>query len=101
MLPSLHSPAVGFFKGNNTMDKIALSEELMRNGWVKDRWGKFRKDFRRITLSKLVAKLEYKTDQGWVRQASAYYDNISVKHGYQLSGFIGAITKKCGRISLK
>jgi hypothetical protein len=62
------------------------------NGWELDRFGHLHKVEQeglrhyRLKLSRIAARFETKTAQGWVRVRSAYYKDLSITADGKLAG---------------
>lgn len=75
-----------------TEKKRALIEsKLMNTGWVKDRWGHFKRtndgEMTRLKMQKSSIRYEVKNTTGWINLRSDYYKNVDVvKDGIVIKG---------------
>jgi len=71
------------------MTRDELIAWAARNGWKLDRWGHLQKELggaRRIKLSRIAARYEVWSGQGWIRIQSGYFKDLSITPDDKLAG---------------
>jgi hypothetical protein len=67
------------------MNAGELQDLLLANGWAKDRWGNFKKEFggktRRVKPQALGARFEVRSEElkEWIRVGGGYYKDLELR----------------------